>query len=383
MSEPVLNAFDDAVLREALDLARCGTGYTRPNPVVGCVVVSAADDVIGRGFHQRAGEPHAEVVALDDARSAHGADAIRGGTAYVSLEPCNHHGRTPPCVNALIEAGVARVVFASRDPNPHAEGGAEALRAAGVDASGPHLEDEGRAINRPFYSAVERGRPWVVAKWAMSLDGRIATRTGQSQWITGEAARAYTHRLRGRLDAIMVGSGTVLADDPQLTYRGSDDYPQPVRIVLDGRGRTPPTSHVLGDNTIVVTRASTAMAAREAWTRAGATVWTVDSGGETQVPLQPTLERLTREREIQSILVEGGAQLLGSAFDGGLVDAVAVFIAPIIIGGDGARSPLAGLGVDAIGDALRLRAPAFTTFARDGNDTGADLLMEGEITTTA
>ena len=226
-------------MRRALTLAANGLYSTSPNPRVGCVLAKDGR-VVGEGWHERAGGPHAEAAALAAARGE-----AKGATAYVTLEPCNHHGRTPPCASALVEAGVARVVAAMRDPNPEAAHGAETLRAAGIAFESGLLEDEARELNIGFVSRVTRGRPWVRMKAAATLDGRTAMADGRSQWITGEEARLDGHRWRARACAILTGIGTVRADDPQLTVRGVDTPRQPLRVVVDSRLETPSTARIL------------------------------------------------------------------------------------------------------------------------------------------
>ncbi len=226
-----MNPFDTQQMQRAIALARRGEGFVEPNPMVGCVLVRDGN-VVGEGWHQRFGGPHAEVVALQAA----GGDA-RGATAYVSLEPCCHHGKTPPCTQALIDAGVARVVIAMHDSFAEvAGGGVKQLREAGIEVTVGLLDDEARQLNAPYLKLIEQGRPWVIAKWAMTLDGRIASKTGSSQWISGEASRAIGHGLRGRVDAIIVGRGTAAADDPLLTTRLSDGNKPPrtaTRVVFE------------------------------------------------------------------------------------------------------------------------------------------------------
>lgn len=303
-------------MREALNEAARGLGRTAPNPPVGCVIVSGGQ-IVGRGFHPEAGESHAEVFAL---RAA--GEWARGAAAYVTLEPCSHFGRTPPCADALIAAGVARVVIAALDPNPRVAGrGAEKLRAAGIDVKVGVLEGEAGAQQAGFRSLIARGRPWVVLKYAMTLDGRVATRSGDSRWVSGEAARALVHRWRNELDAVAVGAQTVLADDPQLTTRGVPGGRDARRVVFDRRGRVPPNARALGEGSILVTSPETDPAPYAA---RGVTVV-----GEVELP--PALSRLGT-LGVSSVLLEGGPTLAGAFLAAGLVDEVRAFVAPKLLG---------------------------------------------------
>jgi diaminohydroxyphosphoribosylaminopyrimidine deaminase/5-amino-6-(5-phosphoribosylamino)uracil reductase len=323
-------------MRQALALAARGRGHVEPNPMVGAVVVR--DGVrVGEGWHQRFGGPHAEVFAL-----AAAGDAARGATLYVTLEPCCHFGKTPPCTDAVIAAGVRRVVAAMADPFPKVAGGGIALlRDAGVEVEVGVCEAEARRLNAPYLKLVGTGRPYVHAKWAMTLDGKIATRTGDSKWISNEASRRRVHELRGRMDAILVGSGTALADDPQLTARPAGPR-VPARIVLDRRGRLSPDSHLVRTArevpTIVVGQGNPAL------------VEVIPSGSIAEL-----LDELGRRR-FTNVLVEGGGEVLGSFLDAGEIDEVHVFIAPRLAGGTLARGPVLGVGVERMADALRLAA---------------------------
>ena len=293
-------ADDSAFMRRALDLAERGRTTVSPNPLVGCVLVRD-NEVIAEGWHDHAGGPHAEIVAL---RAAGGRAA--GATAYVTLEPCAHTGRTGPCADALIAAGITRVVVATPDPNPVAAGGAAALRAAGITVDTGVLQAAARAQNEVFFSGIATTRPFVIAKVAASLDGRIAAADGTSQWLTGPETRARVHRLRAEVDAVVVGSGTVLADDPQLTVR-LDDYrgAQPLRVVLDRRGRVQPFHRV------------------------------TDAAAPSLLARQSTLEQVLDElwnRGVRSVLVEGGASVLAAFLAAGLVDRLEVHLAPVLLG---------------------------------------------------
>jgi diaminohydroxyphosphoribosylaminopyrimidine deaminase/5-amino-6-(5-phosphoribosylamino)uracil reductase len=356
---------DHAYMRRALELAARATGRTRPNPVVGCVLVQG-DEVVGVGWHERAGGPHAEVAALRDA-----GERARGATAFVNLEPCSHHGRTPPCVDALIQAGVSRVVVGTVDPNPQVSGrGIQRLRDAGIEVETGVEEAQCQTINRPFFKHIRTGLPFVVAKWAMSLDGKIATHTGSSQWITGVAARERVHLMRDRLDAILVGSGTARADDPMLTCRipGGRD---PVRVLLDSSMSVSADARIFATpGTLVFCAVSPEASQLQALNEKGAEVIVVPRR-DGKLDLNEVLRELGR-RDITSLLVEGGAGVLGSFFDQGLVDQVACFIAPKIVGGQGAPGPIAGLGIGQMSEALGLQNVTF-------EHLGDDWLILGDV----
>ena len=352
---------DRGYMARALALAARGLYTTSPNPRVGCVLVKDAA-VIGEGFHERPGLAHAEVAALEDARRR-GHDP-RGSTAYVTLEPCNHQGRTGPCVDALLAAGVARVVAAIDDPYTVAGGGAVRLRARGVDVTMGVLAEEAQAQNPGFFSRHRRGRPWVRTKLATSLDGRTALADGTSRWITGAAARADGHAWRARACAILTGVGTVLQDDPQLTVREVATPRQPLRIVVDRHADTPPRARVLqGAPALVVT----AGARNAAWPPGVETLALPDADGRVDLP------RLMAElaaREINEVHVEAGAKLNAALLAAGLLDELLLYLAPAVIG-DPARgafervAPLATLAaraelafdaVERVGDDLRIVA---------------------------
>ena len=350
-------------MRRALALALEAAGSTSPNPPVGAVAMKGGQ-IVGEGHTQPAGQAHAEVVALRRA----GARA-RGASLFVTLEPCSHHGRTPPCTDAVIRAGVSEVVAAVVDPNPLVGGrGLEALRAAGISVAVGDGEDEAAEIIAPHAKFIRTGLPLVTAKFAMSLDGKIATRTGDSKWITSAESRRYVHELRRRSDAIMVGIGTALADDPQLTARDADDTPlprQPLRVVVDSKGRLPSDAAMLrqpGDTLVVM--ASEVAVARTRLEGAGASVVAAGGNGGGRVELGAVMAELGR-REVTSVFVEGGGELLGSLFDDGLVDRVIGFVAPVIIGGTDALSPVGGAGAARMGDAVRLSGARVMRFGGD------------------
>ncbi len=348
----------------ALELARGVLGSTSPNPAVGCVIVRDGE-IVGEGATQPPGGPHAERVALTQA----GARA-RGSTMYVTLEPCCHHGRTPPCADAIIAAGVAEVRFSLPDPNPLVAGkGQAALEAAGVRTRAGEGEREARRINEAFLKWIAVKRPFVYAKFAVSLDGKIATRTGDSRWITGEEARRRAHQWRSIVDAVMIGVATLLRDDPQLTARDAAGRPcvrQPLRVIADSRGRTPVTARMLREpgQTLIAVTAAAPGPARRALLDAGADLLDLPAH-EGRVDLDTLLQRLG-QRDLTSVLVEGGGELLRSCFEGRLVDRVLAFVAPVIIGGREAPGPVAGPGVERVAEALRLQD---VTTERLGDDT--------------
>lgn len=344
-------------MQRALALADHAWGRTSPNPAVGALLVRDGA-IVGEGWTRPPGQAHAEIVALRQA-----GERARGATLYVTLEPCSHFGRTPPCSQAAIAAGVAEVHLATLDPNPLVAGrGRDELEAAGIRVVVGEHEAEARERIAAFSKYITTKRPWVLAKFASSLDGKIATASGASQWITGEAARHYAHQWRDTLDAIMVGVGTVLADDPRLTARAAGPpgrdlgrVPRdPVRIVVDSRGRTPTDANVLGPGgrTIIATTAQAPAERAASWQAAEAEVLVLPER-DGLVDLTALLPALG-EREVTSILVEGGGALLGGLFDADLVDEVLAFIAPAIIGGVAAPSPVGGQGAATMAAVRRL-----------------------------
>lgn len=368
MTLPTQTAEDNEVHRRfmarALALARCAEGFTSPNPMVGAVIVRDGR-IIGEGYHHRAGLPHAEIEAL---RSA--TEDVRGAVMYVTLEPCCHHGRTPPCSQALIDAGIGTVYYAVGDDNPKVEGGGcRQLRAAGIPTFLGPLTDEARYLNRAFFHYITRRRPYVIAKYAMSLDGRIATHTGSSQWITGAEARTRAHQLRQFCDAILVGSGTVLADDPSLTTRLADvnAVSHGLRVILDRRGRSPLNAKVydsaLGGQTLVVGGPDFPEPRRTALQERGVD-FVVGPRPENGADLEALLSLLA-ERGIVSLMVEGGAAVLGSFFSAGLIDEIWAFIGAKVIGGRGAPGPIGGLGICEIGEAEAWSVQATEALGRD------------------
>ncbi len=333
-------------MREALNLARKGLGRTSPNPAVGCLIVKSGK-IVGSGFHEKAGEAHAEVKALEGAR-----EQARSATMYVTLEPCCCEGRTPPCTDAIIEAGVNRVVIASEDPNPKVSGrGIAQLSRAGIEVEKGILEMEAREMNEAYEKFITTKQPFVIAKAALSADGKMSAADGSSRWITGEEARSAVHDLRAQVDAVMVGIETVLKDDPELTCRTCEGK-NPIRIVADSRLRIPADAKILNNDakTVIATTNQAPMDRIEALRKRGKRVVVVDDV-DGEVDLKKLLGELVSE-EITSIMVEGGGELIGSALDAGIVDKVMFFISPKIISGSGAV--ITGRGAKNIKDATRL-----------------------------
>jgi diaminohydroxyphosphoribosylaminopyrimidine deaminase/5-amino-6-(5-phosphoribosylamino)uracil reductase len=365
---------DERMMRRALELARRGLGAVEPNPPVGAVVVAAADAgrIVGEGWHARYGGPHAEVAAL-----AAAGGAAHGGTLYVSLEPCCHHGKTPPCTDAIVAAGVARVVVGTGDPFPAVAGaGIAALRRAGIAVEVGVCEAEARRLIAPFRRLVEDHRPWVIAKWAMSLDGCVATATRESRWISSEPARALVHDLRGRVDAVLVGIGTALADDPLLTARPAGPR-QAIRIVLDRTARLPLDSRLVRSArevpVLVATGPDAAAGRIAALEAAGCEVWRGRSAAANERLLE-LLHDLGR-RSLTTLLAEGGPTVLGSLADARLIDEVWAFVAPAIIGGAAAAAAVGGAGV-----ATPASAPGIDVEAVER--PGGDVLIRGVVRRT-
>jgi diaminohydroxyphosphoribosylaminopyrimidine deaminase/5-amino-6-(5-phosphoribosylamino)uracil reductase len=341
---------DLTMIRHALALAKRGRGFVEPNPLVGAVVVRDGK-IVGEGWHQCFGGPHAEIHALQQA-----GDAARGSTLYVTLEPCCHHGKTPPCTAAIAQAGIARVVAAMPDPFLQVNGGGLAqLRQAGIDVVCGVGQKHAERLNAPYLKLLRTGTPWVIAKWAMTLDGRIATATGDSKWISNEQSRAKVHQLRGRMDAILVGIGTVLADDPLLTARPAGPR-RATRVILDSKLRLPITSQLarsaLDLPVLIYHDDSSGATQQQALRKLGCQCQPLPSRAPTEV-VRAVLEDLGKRR-FTNVLVEGGAQILGSFFDARAVDEVWTFIAPKWIGSATAHAPLAGIGVEQMEHANRL-----------------------------
>lgn len=341
---------DRRYLEECIRLAARARGFTSPNPMVGAVVV-AGDEVVGRGYHHRLGERHAECLALEEA-----GDRARGATLFVSMEPCTHHGRTPPCVDAVLNSGVARVVVCTIDPDKRVNGaGIAALRGAGIDVVIGELADEATRLNEAYMWFKQRGTPFVTAKAAISLDGRMATRSRQSQWISGEIARRRTHLLRAASDAILVGIGTLLDDDPRLTARAGGGAEPRYRIVLDAGLRTPPTARLLAEaagQALIYCGADAPQDIADELRRRGALVVPV-AAGDAGLSWAGILADLA-ERDVQSLLLEGGGGVLTSAFEADIIAKVFLVYAPLLIGGSAALSLWGGEGIDELAAAPRL-----------------------------
>lgn len=353
-------------MRLAIGLAKKGCGWVNPNPMVGAVIVKD-NKIIGQGYHQKYGTPHAErnAIASCDVSPA-------GATLYVTLEPCCHYGKTPPCTEAIIESGICRVVIGSSDPNPQVAGkGVEILHFHGIEITENLLKDECDALNKSFFHYIQSRTPYVVMKYAMTLDGKIATRTGKSQWITGEAARRHVHEDRHRYSAIMVGVGTVLADDPLLTCR-IENSRNPLRVICDTHLQTPLQARVVTTSGIAGTLLATAVTAPEKhkpYLEAGCDVVALPER-DSHIDLN-CLMRVLGERNIDSVFLEGGGTLNWSALQSGIVNQVQAYIAPRLFGGNG-KPPVAGFGINFPDEAFRLSRPEVTMI-------GEDILLESEV----
>jgi diaminohydroxyphosphoribosylaminopyrimidine deaminase/5-amino-6-(5-phosphoribosylamino)uracil reductase len=368
-----LNKKDETYMKMAMELAEGGIGFVNPNPLVGAVIVKD-DRIIGAGFHEEYGHPHAERNAL-----AACTEDPAGSTIYVTLEPCCHYGKNPPCTDAIIEAGIARVVIGSRDPNPLVAGkGVKLLRQAGIEVIEDFMKEECDAFNDIFFHYITKNRPFVTLKYAMTMDGKIATVSGKSQWISCEASRQHAHRERARNMAIMVGVGTVLADDPLLTARYGNQ-PDPIRIICDSGLRTPLSAQVIttaGEQSYRAPRTMIATCVKDKdrflpYESAGAEVIAVEPDEAGKVDLCSLMDILG-QRKIDSILMEGGGALSWSALNAGIVSRVQAYIAPEIFGGAAAISPVGGPGVDSPDQAFRLQNRRLT-------EIGEDYLIESEV----
>ena len=368
LSEEGLSLSEDTVfMEEAIALAKLGAGWVSPNPLVGAVVVKEGE-VIGRGYHRRAGDPHAERSALADC-----SQSPEGATLYVTLEPCCHQGRTPPCTDCILERGVRRVVVGSADPNPLVAGrGVQLLRERGVEVTEGVLREACDRLNPVFFHYIRTGTPYVVMKYAMTMDGKIAARTGLSRWITGEEARRRVQEDRGRYRAIMAGIGTVLQDDPLLTCR-LPGCRSPLRVICDTRLRTPLNARVVRTAGEFPTLLATCCGERERlrpYEEAGCQALVLPPRGRG-VDLTALMAELG-SREVDSVLLEGGGALNWSALESGIVNRVQAYLAPKILGGAEAKGPVGGLGADSPAGAFRLAPPTVTRL-------GEDILLESEV----
>jgi diaminohydroxyphosphoribosylaminopyrimidine deaminase/5-amino-6-(5-phosphoribosylamino)uracil reductase len=351
-------------MQRAIELAELGRGHTRPNPLVGAVI-ARDDQVLGEGYHAAYGDAHAEVAALASCRI----DPV-GATMYVTLEPCCHHGQTPPCTEAIVNAGIRRVVVASDDPTAKASGrGLGILRDEGIDVEvvDGEISHDARLLNQPFRKHARTGRPLVMFKSAMSLDGHVATQTGDSKWISGEQSRGLVHRWRAEFDAVCVGIGTALADDPLLTARTPEATRQPTRIVFDSEARLPADSQLVRTAPevplVLVTSRAAQRSQVDALKAAGAEV-IVSAGGNEAERVVDALDKLGG-MDLQSVLLEGGPRLAGAFLDAGEVDEMRIFVAPIALGGRGARMSMEGEGADTIDHAQQAHSMRVTTIGRD------------------
>ena len=362
-------------MHRALAMAERGRGLVEPNPMVGCVLVSPEGEVLGEGWHEKYGTNHAEVNALLDAEKR--GNSVVGATAYVTLEPCSHYGKTPPCALALIKARVARVVAAMSDPFPEVSGkGFKILEEAGISVSVGVGEEEARRLNAPYLKLVTAGRPWVTAKWAMTLDGKIATRTGSSRWITSGEARDFVHETRARMDAILVGAGTVLADDPMLNARpkSGNALRQPLRVVADARLETPLTSQLAQTArefpVLLAVGSEVPTEKIQPFESAGCEIFRF-TRSERAAQMAELLDELGRRR-LTNLLVEGGSSVLGALLDLQEIDEIQAFIAPKLCGGRDAVTPIGGHGIDRMEKAFQLETPQITQF-------GPDVLLTGRV----
>ena len=351
-------------MEQAMALARSVLGTTSPNPSVGAVVVNNGVEV-GQGATSPAGQSHAEIIALQQA-----GEATRGSTLYTTLEPCCTYGRTPPCTRSIIDAGIIRVNVAAIDPNPQVSGnGCSELKSAGIEVSVGEESESAYELYEAFTKHVQTDIPFVSVKFAMSLDGKIATSTGDSKWVSGEESRNFVQQMRRETDAILVGINTVLVDDPQLTARDRDGEPlarQPLRVVLDSYCRTPPTARILRQpgTTLIATLQNPPKSRTDQLDNFRTKILSLPTGQDGHVSVEALLAELGR-RSVVSLLVEGGGAVLGSLFDGGLVDKVFAFVAPLVVGGSGAASPVDGQGVKHMAQALKIER---TTMRGIGSD---------------
>lgn len=361
---------DRKFMEHALALAEKACGHTSPNPLVGAVIVRDGE-IVGEGYHQQAGAAHAEIHALNQAK-----ELAEGATMYVTLEPCCHWGRTPPCTESVIRANLANIFIAMRDPNPRVAGnGIRQLEEAGIAVHVGICEEESRQLNEVFIKYITTQCPFVILKSAISLDGKIATVSGESQWITSEASRLKGHELRAQVDAILVGVGTVLQDNPSLTVRLPEGQNEdPIRIIVDSRGRTPPGAKVFNPDsnagTLIAVTANAPLAQIEALRSAGAEVLIIEQE-EGRVCLRALMRELAR-KEITSVLIEGGGEINAAALQAGIIDKLMFFVAPKLIGGKDAPGPIGGAGIARLAETFELRNVKTSQI-------GADFLIEGYL----
>jgi len=359
-------------MKEALKLARKAKGRTSPNPMVGALVVKD-DKIVGKGFHPAAGKPHAEIFALKEA-----GDRARQATMYVTLEPCNHHGRTPPCTEAIIAAGIKKVFVGMEDPNPKVAGkGMARLRQAGIDVVSGILEDKCLQLNEAYIKYITTNTPFVTLKVAASMDGRIATHTGHSHWITNEKSRRYVHRLRDENDAILIGIGTLLQDNPELTTRlPRKKGRNPYRIIVDSRLRTPLYAHIFGDDAkekLILATSCKKHSDLKVYQDRVYRLLQIPANDLGQLDLNILMKKLAK-LEIMSLLIEGGSEINGSFVDAGIVDKICFFFAPLLIGGRGSIGMMGGQGIDFIPEATRIKDLKIKRF-------GTDICVEGYLQT--
>jgi diaminohydroxyphosphoribosylaminopyrimidine deaminase/5-amino-6-(5-phosphoribosylamino)uracil reductase len=353
---------DNDFMRQALELAKKGEGYVEPNPMVGCVLVQNGQ-IIGQGYHTQFGKAHAEVEAIQSANTD-----LTGATCYVTLEPCSHYGKTPPCVQAILQAGIRRVVVAMRDPNPEVNGkGIQILQKAGLTITEHVLEEEARWLNAPYLTLLEQNRPWIHAKWAMTLDGRLAAKTHDSRWISGKESRRIVHQLRSRMDAVVIGAGTAAHDDPMLTVRLDESErcgnKTPCRVILDSSGTLPPDSQLVRTARqvpVLIVTETDDMLKLQQWEQTGCEVLSLPC----RETLRPLLENFAL-RKWTHILVEGGRQVFGTFFDSQSIDEVHTFIAPKLIGGESAIPVIGGKGLDNMSLAALLESPVIKLLEQD------------------
>lgn len=365
------SSLDEQLMWKALKLAIKGRGRTSPNPMVGAIIAKGRK-IVGEGWHKKAGEPHAEILALQAAK-----EEARDATLYINLEPCCHHGKTPPCVDKIIKSGISRVIIAMPDPNPQVSGrGIQLLKDAGIKTEVGLLQEEAQQLNEAFLKYITTGLPFVILKLALSMDGKIATKTGDSKWITSEISRNYVHRLRDQVDASCVGIGTILRDNSRLTTRlkgrrGRD----PIRIVIDSLLKIPLKANVFVEksnaHTIVVTTGKAFFKRRKDIEAAGGKILTVGTIESNKVNLFEMAQELGKAG-IMSMMIEGGAEIAASALQAGIVDKIIFFMAPKIVGGKTAPGPIGGPGIGLISDAIQLHHVKSRRF-------GEDILIEAYI----